>query len=268
MRSILSYVLLAERGRTCTFDLTVTEVTALFTTGKGSLGNLRHRLSAAERRSSVSPQKTGPASRRSSRDRLHDTFGDRRDSNPLYPGSEVSEVFTTSERMPALTGGDSKAAQSGGKQEARSGKAATGNTKKYQQMSRRSDWKRRAAERTHSSPPRHRWTARMPRAPFPPAGPALRTGAPKEARGPGIRVSHPPKAANSGRSAAEGRHEKPLRSGRSGGVRKTKRTCRFRSAGAAPMSRARDRRRHRAVGSACAGWISVRHRSAHMTRSE
>jgi hypothetical protein len=34
MRSILSYALLSERGRTCTFDPMASEVTVLFTTGR------------------------------------------------------------------------------------------------------------------------------------------------------------------------------------------------------------------------------------------
>jgi hypothetical protein len=209
----------------------VSEVTALFTTGKGIAGE---RTTSALGRQNAGlpchherpdPRRAGPRGTGSTV-----RFGDRRDSNPRFP----------------------RAAQRGGKQEARSGKAATGNTKCINSCRGALVRNGRAAKRTPSSPPRHRWTARMPRAPFPPAGPALRTGAPKRHAVPGSGSPMPPKAADSGRSAAAGRHEKPLRSGRSGGVRNRQRTCRFRSAGAAPMSRLRNRRRRPAVPLACA----------------
>jgi len=74
------------------------------------------------------------------------------------------------------------------------------------------------AARADLHPPRHRWTASV-LAPFPPAGPALRTLASKRCKRPGIRVSRPGRSrAQCCLSRAEGK-AKPLRSASSGGVR-------------------------------------------------
>jgi hypothetical protein len=187
----LSYVPLTGRGRTRTFDLMVSEVTALFTTGKGIAGERttsalgRQNAGLPCRHERPDPRHAGPRGTGSTV-----RFGDRRDSNPRFPRCEVSEVFTTSERMPARVGGDFKAAQRGGKKAARSGKAATGNTKRYQQVSRRSceKWARRQADSFESAPPSVD-RANASRA-VPSGGPRASDRRAKEARCPGIRVSH------------------------------------------------------------------------------
>jgi hypothetical protein len=93
MRSILSYVLLAERGRTCTFDLMVSEVTALFTTGKGIAGE--RATSPLDRQNAglpchherPKPRHAGPRGTGSTV-----RFGDRRGSNPLYQERSIRSL--------------------------------------------------------------------------------------------------------------------------------------------------------------------------------
>src|ERR1700736_6120587 len=87
----------------------VSEVTALFTTGKAIAGERATSaldrqgaglpVSPREDRTRVAPVLAGPAPRYAS-----ETGGIR----TRFPRSEVSEVFTTSERMPAARGGDCK----------------------------------------------------------------------------------------------------------------------------------------------------------------
>jgi hypothetical protein len=216
----LSYVPLAGRGRTRTFDLMVSEVTALFTTGKGIAGE--RATSALGRQNAGLPcHHERPDSRRAGPRGTGSTvrFKDRRVSNPRFLRCEVSEVFTTSNGCPPEWGGDSRPRSAAENKRRGAAKPQLGTQKCINRC--RGALLRNGAPPSGllSSPPRHRWTARMPRAPFPPAGPALRTGAPKRHAVPGSGSPMPPKAADSGRSAAAGRHEKPLRSGRSGGVR-------------------------------------------------
>jgi hypothetical protein len=69
----------------------------------GLLGNGRFRLSPGDtrrpsRRRPRDPRRAGPHGR------LHGTIPRRRDSNPLHPGCEGSEIFTTSDvRQPTAS---------------------------------------------------------------------------------------------------------------------------------------------------------------------
>jgi hypothetical protein len=192
----------------------VSEVTALFTTGKGSLGNGRPRLSAAKTQVCRIARQTGPASHRSSRDRLHGTSRRPAGFEPTLFQSEVSEVFTTSELDTAQKRRDCAAAQCG------PGKTST---------------VCRGALARNGAPPSE---PRLVRPAI--GGPreclarrslrrAPRFGRPRQRRagGPGIRVSLPPEGRHLKRSArGEGSHEKPLRSGCPGGVREMANLCR------------------------------------------
>ena len=148
------------RGRIRTFDLTIGEVTALFTTGKrdrwGTVDigfSLPGREPPRVATKRPDPRHAGPRGTGSTARR-----GDWRDSNPLY-----LERSNRSLHHQRTFGRRSTAAISD---------AAIKRRDKYQTSV--------AALSINGAPPsepcgspRHRWTARSPRAPFPPAGPAL-----------------------------------------------------------------------------------------------
>jgi hypothetical protein len=200
-------------GRIRTSDTEVGEVTVLFTTGNlGPPGNGRcqKRPSAAS-----SPfGKPDPASHPLSRSRLHGTSSDRRDSNPQFPWYEVSDTFTTGEAIgPHIAGTKLKSVAALVKNPAPPSEPCFGS-------------------------PRHRWTARSARAPFPPTGPALRAAA-RRAPGSGSPARRCRREIPMP-SRRRGAKQKPLRSGGSGGVR-LRRSQRSGSPGSAPASYARAR---------------------------
>jgi hypothetical protein len=97
-----------------TSDLAITDATDLFTTGEqvSSARRARTKEVAGEqaisevprsKRGALLAKRSPPATHRPSRSRFHGTIERRRDSNPHCHCCEVSEIFTTSERVAAST---------------------------------------------------------------------------------------------------------------------------------------------------------------------
>ena len=161
MCSILSYAPLAERGRTCTFDPMVSEVTALFTTGKRIAGERatsvlgRRNAGLPRHRGRPDPRHAGP---RGTGSTVRSETGGIR--TRAFRGAKYPKSSPPAKGCPAARGGDTKSRATRRKQEARSGKAATGNRKMGSTVVAALFDERARRRADSSSPPRHRWTAR------------------------------------------------------------------------------------------------------------
>ena len=152
-----------------------------------------------------------PATRRPSQSRLHGTLGGRRDSNPLYHGAKYPKSSPPANFCPSHSGGYLGRVNA---------------AENHQDLSRRS----RKMARRQASPS---WLA-PPSVDRAIASRAVPSGRPRASDGhansrganPGIRVSHPPTMGGEFKPNGSGEEalKRPLRSGRSGGVRERSRT--------------------------------------------